>query len=68
MRLASKQLADIMLGQPVEQWLRDRRDSGASLRAIATELSERTNGRVSVSHQAISKWLRESDEREEKSA
>lgn len=62
-RPTNRQLADILLGEPIEDWLRARRDEGRSLREIAALLSERTSGRVVLSHQAVNRWLQESTQR-----
>lgn len=43
-------------GQPLEDWIADQRDAGKSLRAIAAELSDLTDGAVEVSPQTVLNW------------
>lgn len=59
-----QQLATSILGEPVEEWLLARHRSGHSYRAIAAELSEATDGQVSVTRQAIGLWRKAATEGE----
>lgn len=49
-------LAGMILGQPVDQWIRDRRSEGQSWRTITTNLTAATNGQVDVEHETVRRW------------
>jgi len=53
----TKRLAELLLGQSVESWIATKRDAGRSWRQIADDLSEQTNGQVTVSHEAVRLWM-----------
>jgi hypothetical protein len=55
-RTAQQQLADIMLGRAVEDWLADQRKLGASWRRIARDLARQTEGRVHVTDVTVRAW------------
>jgi hypothetical protein len=61
-RTVSKRLADVLLGQPVEEWLLQERAKGLSFRKIARELYLRTDGALDVSDQTLRTWLMQSAE------
>lgn len=53
----TQKLAGIILGRPVEEWIRDRRETtGRSWRLISRDLYEATNGQVDITHEAVRKW------------
>lgn len=56
----TQQLATMLLGRPVDEWIRERRAAGQPWRVIARDLYERTNGRIDVAHQTLVNWT-ESD-------
>jgi len=57
----SQRLASLLLGQPVDKWLRAKRDTGRSWRLIARDLYEATNGQVDVTHEALRRWVDDSE-------
>jgi hypothetical protein len=56
---ANQRLASLLLGQPVDQWLTQRRESGRSWRLIARDLYDATNGQVDMTYEALRRWLPE---------
>lgn len=52
----TQRLAGLILGEPVDSWIRKQRIGGKAWRDIAAELRDRTNGQVDVSYEAIRKW------------
>ena len=56
----TQRLAGLILGEPVQTWIARRREAGASWRDIAADLRDRSNGQVSVSHEAVRRWAEES--------
>ena len=56
----TQELATLLLGEPVDAWVRARRVGGASWRDIAADLRDRTNGRINVTHQTLVNWTEES--------
>lgn len=56
----TQQLATLLLGEPVDEWIKARRDAGQPWRTIARDLYDRTNGRIDVAHQTLVNWT-ESD-------
>jgi hypothetical protein len=55
----TQQLASLLLGQPVHNWIAMQRASGSSWRKIADDLNARTNGQVDVTHEAVRGWADE---------
>ena len=55
----TQKLASMLLGQPVQQWLRDRYATGRSWRLVARDLYETTNGQIDITHEAARKWANE---------
>lgn len=49
-------LADHLLKQSVEQWVRERRRRGASYRRIALDLRDATKGVIEVTERTIAIW------------
>lgn len=56
MRTNTMKLADILLGEPVDVFIRIRRARGETLKSIRDELCERTGGKVDVSDQTLINW------------
>ncbi|MBA2558447.1 MAG: hypothetical protein H0V07_00905 [Propionibacteriales bacterium] len=56
MRTPTQALADHLLKQPVEQWIRERRSQGKSYRRIALELRDATKQAIEVSDRTITMW------------
>lgn len=52
----TQQLATMLLGEPVDAWIRAKREAGEPWRVIARELHQRTNGRIDVTHQTLVNW------------
>jgi hypothetical protein len=50
-------LAEALLGQPVEQFVRTRRNSGRSWRLIARDLYDATDHQVDVTHETVRTWF-----------
>lgn len=59
---ATQRLAEVLIGEPVITWCATRRATGASLRAIATELRKATNDQVDVTAETIRAWLEDSEQ------
>lgn len=59
MRTPTKRLADLLLEEPVENWIRARRQGGRSWRLVARDLYEATNGQVDVTPNAVRTWAAE---------
>ena len=55
----TQRLASVLLGQPVQQWLRQQRTTGRSWRLITRDLYETTNGQIDITHEAARKWANE---------
>jgi hypothetical protein len=55
----TQQLATILLGQPVREWIVAKRAMGMPWRSIANHLNDETNGRVIVSHETVRSWAEE---------
>jgi len=58
MPTTKQELASLVLGRDVLDWMREREAAGASLRGIAFDLSDITGGKVRVSPETIRNWLR----------
>lgn len=54
----TQRLATIYLGQPVDQWVTERRAEGLSWRVIAHDLTDATAGAIVVSHEAVRQWTK----------
>lgn len=59
---ATQRLADALLGQPVIDWLQERRAAGTqSFRQLAAALKDATDKQVDVTDQTIANWLTEAE-------
>lgn len=50
-------LAEVLLGEPLDQWVKQLRRDGASWRLIAMELWRATNHEVVVSFETLRTWF-----------
>ena len=55
----TQQLATLLLGEPVLDWIAQRRAQGKTWRAIARELDQRTDHRVDVTYETLRIWAGE---------
>ena len=53
---ARQQLAAIILGKSLSEYVNDKRIEGLAWRKIAKTLSTDTNGRVNVTHETLRIW------------
>ena len=51
-----QQLATILLGESVHDWIRKQRRYGYSWRDVATMLATATDGRIVISHESCRQW------------
>lgn len=60
----TQQLATVLLGRDLRQWVAERREPRfrRSWRVIANELQRETEGRVTVSGEAIRSWFPDLDD------
>lgn len=49
----------MLLAQPVDQWIQDRRADGMSWRAITRLLCDKTNGQIDITHETVRAWARQ---------
>ena len=52
----TQRLAGLLLGQPVDRWIAERRKAGRSWRLVARDLYEATNGQIDVTHETVRTW------------
>lgn len=52
----TQRLASLLLGQPVTDWITDKRDAGLSWRLTARELCTTTQGQVDVTAETLRGW------------
>ncbi len=52
----TQRLAGLILGEPVDNWIRRQRAEGKAWRTIAADLYDRTNGQIDVSYEACRRW------------
>ena len=57
MRSPLQHLADLAVGQPVEDYIAARRAAGITLRAIAREIAEASGGRVDPTERTLRNWI-----------
>lgn len=57
----NQRLAEIILGRPVDDWIRERRATGRSWRLIARDLYEATNGQIDLTHETVRGWAYRED-------
>jgi hypothetical protein len=55
-RPPTQRLADLLLGQSLDDFVLSRRAEERSWRLIARDLYERTNGQVDVTHETLRSW------------
>lgn len=55
----SKQLAETLLGEPIDPWLAERRERNDSWQTIAIELRDVTGGKASFSGVTVRSWSSE---------
>jgi hypothetical protein len=60
-RSATQQLADLVLGRPVEEYVAERRNAGRSWRMVTRDLAEATEGRVDVTEVTLRSWIADLD-------
>lgn len=53
----SKRLAESLLGEPIDAWLEAQVEAKQSLRAIARNLFEATDGAADFSPETIRNWM-----------
>lgn len=53
---AQQQLAEIILGRPLSEYVAAKRADGLAWRTIATAITTDTTGRVTISHEALRLW------------
>lgn len=59
-RTSAQHLADLLLGEPVEEWMAARTAQGISWRFIVRQLAEATDGRVDVTTVTALAWMKAS--------
>lgn len=52
----TQQLAGMILGEPVHDWILKRRSEGKSWRIVARDLYEVTNHRIDVTYETVRLW------------
>lgn len=50
-------LAEVLLGEPLDQWVKRQRKAGASWRLIAMELWRATDHEIVVSFETLRSWF-----------
>ena len=55
----TRQLAELILNQPIQEWITARRAEGLSWRSLERELYRETDGRVNTTYETIRKWANE---------
>lgn len=53
------ELASLLIGEDLGQWLAQRREQGRTWAGLAADLDDATNGKVQVSREAIRLWFLE---------
>lgn len=53
----TQKLAALILGQPVHEWIADRRDEGVTWRRLPGLLCEVTQGQIDVTDQTLRHWI-----------
>lgn len=54
-------LAEVLLGEPLDRWVRTHREAGNSWRMIAMELWRATDHEVVVSFETLRSWFPEDE-------
>lgn len=52
-----RQLAELLLNEPLDRFVRTRRAAGHAWRQIAIELRDATDGRVDVTGESLRSWF-----------
>lgn len=52
----TQRLAEVLLGQPLADYVADKRDDGKSWQQIASRLNHDTSGVVDVSRETLRQW------------
>lgn len=53
----TRRLAEVLLGRPLDEWVRERRAAGSSWRLISMELWDATNHEVVVTYETLRSWF-----------
>lgn len=53
----TRRLAELLLGEPLEAWVRTRRANGASWRLVSMELWAATDHEVAISFETLRTWF-----------
>jgi hypothetical protein len=57
----TRQLVEVLLGEPLEGWVVARRAHGLSWKAITAELAEATDGQCDLNRETLRAWFAEVD-------
>ena len=52
----TQQLAEMILGEPIEAWIAKQRADGIAWRIVARNRYGATNGRIDVTHETLRNW------------
>lgn len=58
----AQRLAEVLLGQPLDQWVAERRAVGMSWRTISADLAVSTQHQLKINRETLRNWYREPDE------
>lgn len=58
-RPPTQKLADLLLGQSLDDFVLSRRADDRSWRLIARDLYERTNGQVDITYETLRSWYKD---------
>lgn len=58
---ATQQLAEVVLGEPLQDWVVARRQRGLSWKSVAAELAVTTNDQVQLNRETLRVWYRDVD-------
>lgn len=59
MKSPAHRLADVLLDQPLADYVADRRRDGASWRRISLDLRDDTDGQVDITYETLRAWFPE---------
>lgn len=54
---ATRRLAEVVLGESLEEYVRSRRSAGRAWRLIARDLWEATDGEIDVTYETLRTWF-----------
>lgn len=57
----TQRLAGLLLGEPLEEFVRTRREAKRAWRLVARDLWKATNGEVDVTHETLRTWYPDAD-------